>query len=70
MKGPLGEVFKVPEDNRKELESLNKYENCIGGDTIPDRIAQLILIITSDQEFKWLHRVGEEPGQELARRDH
>ena len=24
MKGPLGEVFKVPEDNRKELESLNK----------------------------------------------
>ena len=26
MKGPLGEVFKVPEDNSKELESLNKYE--------------------------------------------
>ena len=52
MKGPLGEVFKVPEDNRKELESLNKYENCIGGDTIPDRIAHLILIITSDQEFE------------------
>ena len=26
MKGPLGEVFKVPEDNRKELETLNKYE--------------------------------------------
>merc|ERR1711990_846320 len=27
MKGPLGEVFKVPEDNRKELESLNKSLN-------------------------------------------
>ena len=27
MKSPLGEVFKVPEDNRKELESLNKYED-------------------------------------------
>ena len=29
MKSPLGEVFKVPEDNRKELESLNKYEDII-----------------------------------------
>merc|ERR1711971_795065 len=27
MKSPLGEVFKVPEDNRKELESLNKSLN-------------------------------------------
>merc|ERR1712168_642984 len=27
MKGPLGEVFKVPEDNRKELENLNKSLN-------------------------------------------
>merc|ERR1712055_429119 len=27
MKGPLGEVFKVPEDNRKELETLNKSLN-------------------------------------------
>jgi len=27
MKGPLGEVFKVPGDNRKELESLNKSLN-------------------------------------------
>merc|ERR1711990_1335854 len=27
MKGPLGEVFKVPEDNSKELESLNKSLN-------------------------------------------
>merc|ERR1712212_671082 len=27
VKGPLGEVFKVPEDNRKELESLNKSLN-------------------------------------------
>ena len=29
MKSPLGEVFKVPEDNRKELESLNKYEDIL-----------------------------------------
>merc|ERR1712168_1040311 len=27
MKSPLGEVFKVPEDNRKELENLNKSLN-------------------------------------------
>merc|ERR1712168_17136 len=27
MKSPLGEAFKVPEDNRKELESLNKSLN-------------------------------------------